>query len=1082
MRKILLTMFCIVAATFGYQSAFAQGVTTATISGSVTDNTGAALPGATVVAIHTPSGTQYGVATLTNGNFTLQGLRTGGPYKITVSFIGFQDQVKENIFLSLGQNFSLAVSLKETGIELTEITVTAQSDGIINSDRTGASTNISNEQIKALPTLNRSLSDYTRLTPQSGGNDSFGGRNNRFNNFTIDGSIFNNAFGLNSSIGGQSGANAISLDAIDQVQVNLAPFDVRQGQFTGASINAITRSGTNDFSGSVYYFLRNQDFTGKKVARTEVVAADFKRDQYGFRVGGPIIKDKLFFFVNGEATRQTAPGTTLVANAPGRSGSNVVSTISAAELTRLRDFLIDTYNYDPGQFEGYNDETYSNNFTARLDWNINNNHKFNIRYNYLKSYDDIQPSSSGSQGNRGPSTTSLPFSGAWYRINNNMNSVVGELNSRFGNNMSNNFIIGYTALRDFRESTSGEFPLVDIENGNNQNITSFGFEVFSPNNVLDTDIFQISDNFTYFLGKHTITAGFAAELYETRNGFMPSFFGRYRFNTLADFYASAEGGVSNATQYELRYSALPGVEVPIVTLKANIFSLYLQDEYSVAKNLKITGGVRLDLPTFDDGVLPRNETLETLTFRDNQKVDVAKFADDRILWSPRLGFNWDVFGNKKLQIRGGTGIFTGRVPLVWISNQASNNGVVFGSELVNNPTNRPFVSTVNPTWRPSPETASASSTFNIAVTDQNFKYPQVWRSNVAADYKLPNDWTVTAEFIYGKDINAVYYQNLNLPAPTANFTGADNRPRYTVNRIYSNITDVIMLRNSKEGYQFSFTAQVQKSWADGFFASLAYNSADGRDQSSLVGASIAASAYRDNPIVSDPNNPEVSFSGFLLQHRVIGSIGYAKEYAKYFKTSISMFFEGRQGNRSSYTVGGDLNGDGFTNDLMFVPARREDIVLIPAGGANASQPADNRTADLIWAQLDAYIAQDPYLSKRRGRYAERFGLVAPWVNTIDMRILQDFYINVGGKRNTLQLSLDIFNFANLINSEWGVEKIANRTQLISFSGSFDPEGRPRYTFPYINPSNQTPLTTTFRNSTAVSSRWQMQFGIRYIFN
>ncbi len=1069
------------------QRLFGQGVTTSTLAGVVRDATNAPVIGATILATHTPSGTQYGSVTNDEGRYFIPGMRIGGPYEILVQFVGFADK-KENIgSLTLGETKTFDVNIAETSEEREGVEIVITKDPLVNADRTGASTNIGAEQIKALPTLNRSLSDYTRLTPQAittGGNQSsFGGRNDRFNNFTIDGSGFNNSFGLSGSIGGQSNANPISLDAIEEVQINLAPYDVRQAQFTGAGVNAVTKAGTNEYKGSVYYFLRNQDMVGKRLAGAEIIQSDFSQKQYGFRVGGPIIKNKLFFFLNGESNRRTEPGSNFVAGRPGLSGDNV-ATIDANSLNTLKDFLVTKYGYNPGDFEGYNAETFANNFTARLDYNINKDHKLNVRFNYLQSYRDVAPSSSGVQGSRSPGRNSLPFSGSWYRINNNMTSVVAELNSRFGNNITNTFLVGYTAMRDYRQSTSGDFPLVDIENGNNQNITSFGYEVFSPNNILNTNIFQVSNNLTYFKGKHTFTGGFAFEFYKTQNGFMPSFFGRYRFNTLNDFYASANSGVSNATQYELRYSLQPGNAVPLVELKAALWGFYIQDEYQAKDNLKITAGLRVDVPTYDNSVLPQNESLAQLTFREGEKVDVSKFAKTVPLFSPRVGFNWDVMKDKTLQVRGGTGIFTGRVPFVWISNQASNNGVIFGTELTNNPTNRPFDPSTNPTWRPVPTQASVASTYNVATTDQNFKIPQVWRTNIAVDYRLKSGWVATFEAIYTKDINAVYYKNLNLPDPTTNAVGADNRPRYTVNRINNQIVSagdgVIQLKNNNQGYQMSLTAQIQKNFTNGFFAMAAYNFADSRDLSSLSGASVAASAYRDNPIALDPNAPVSSYSTFMLRHRLIASLGYEKEYLKNYKTSISFFFEGRQGDRSSYTYGGDMNGDGFTNDLMFIPAKAEDIKLVPATSPTGAAP-DNRTEATIWAQLDAYISQDPYLSANRGKYAARNGLVAPWYNRVDFRLLQDFYVHVGKSKNTIQLSLDIFNVMNILNSAWGVERIPIRTQLLTFT-SYDPEGNPRYSFPYQNAFTQQPMTSTFQNSTGLASRWQMQVGVRYIFN
>jgi hypothetical protein len=1079
MRKCLLLLIILAGIFWSHQAVMAQGITTANLSGVVRDATGSPIPGATVIATHTPSGTQYGAATSEEGRFSLPNVRIGGPYEVVVSFVGFQDKKETIQALSLGENKVLTFALSETETQLGEVVISGAKDPLLNADRTGAATNVGQEQIKALPTLNRSLSDYTRLTPQSGGaNNQFGGRNNLYNNITVDGSLFNNAFGLSSTIGGQSNNNPISLDAIEEVQVNLAPYDVRQGGFTGAGLNAVTRAGTNQYQGSVYHFFRNQSMIGNRLANVELAALpNFSQKQTGFRVGGPIIKNKLFFFVNGEINRRNEPGTTFVAQRPGITGNNV-SRVRASDLDRLKTALLGL-GYDPGEYEGYDAITYGDNLTARIDWNISSKHKLAVRYNYMKSYRDIQPSSSGVRvGTRAPGLNALPFSGSWYRINNNMNSIVAELNSRFGNKFFNNLTVGWTALRDFRESTSGVFPLVDIEDGAGQTITSFGFETFSPNNKLDTDVFQIADNFTMFMGKHTITVGTSNEFYRFANGFMQNFYGAYTFNTVDDFLASAgTNGPSNALRYQLRFSALPGVAVPIVEWRAAQLGFYVQDEFNVTDKLKLTGGIRVDIPMFQSSVLQRNPTVEGLRFENQQSVAVDRFADTRLLWSPRIGFNWDALKSGKLQVRGGTGVFTGRIPFVWISNQASNNGVIFGTEEQFNPANRPFSTDVT---RYVPANPAAAGTFDLAITSPEFRFPQVWRTNFAADYKFADGWVATMEFIYTRDLNAVFHRNVNLPTPTNNLVGVDNRPRYTVNRINNNIPTAILLDNTNRGYQYSITAQIQKTFSNGFFASFAYNLADARDITSSLSA-IANTSWFTNPIVNNPNDPQLSYSNFMLRSRVVGSVSYNKTYAKYFGTTISAFIEGRQGDRYTYTYAGDLNNDGGTgNDLMYVPRSASEIILVPTAPVTGQQN-DLRTADAMWRQLDNFINQDPYLSSRRGQYAERNGAIAPWYNRVDVRFLQDFYVKVGKQTNTLQLSVDIFNFLNMLNSNWGVERIPIRSQILQFR-DIDPSGRPRFSFPFQDGATQTVQTNTFQNSASLFSRWQMQIGIRYIFN
>ncbi|QHT68131.1 TonB-dependent receptor [Rhodocytophaga rosea] len=1108
MNKNILVWVCLLLVTAFGPELLAQGVTTASLNGTITDANGETLPGATVIAVHTPSGTQYGTATLPTGKYNLPNVRIGGPYTVTVSFVGYQEQKREGINLSLGQNLSLDFQLQSSDVQLSEVIISGERNSVISSDRTGAATSISNEQISRLPTLNRSFDDFTRTDPRANG-QSFGGRNGGYNNITIDGALFNNAFGLSSTVGGQANAQPISLDAVEQIQVSIAPYDVRQGSFTGAGINAVTRSGTNEFSGSAYYFLRNENFVGEKVRDQRQPVANFDLYNTGFRLGGPIIKNKLFFFINGEMERKNDPlQGNFVASKPGREGSNV-SLASAADLDGLSNFLRESYGYNAGPYEGYKLEQNSDKATARLDWNISNSHKLNIKYNYLKSYRDVNPSTSGALANGGnPTNTHMPFLAAYYRINNNLNSVIGELNSNFGNKFANTFTAGYTGFRDFRESSGGVFPLVNIGNGEGQSFTTFGYEPFSANNILNTDVWQFSDNFTIYAGKHVLTVGTYNEFYKFKNGFAPNYYGAYQFASLADFYSSATqspnpatGAIANPTQYQIQYSALPSGEFPFAVIKASQLGFYVQDEFSLLSNLKVTGGLRIDIPIINSEI-EQNANAAALSFRDGVQLNTGELQKVSLLWSPRVGFNYDVFNDKKTQLRGGTGIFTGRVPYVWVSNQASNNGLLFGSEFLTNPSNRPFTNDVN-AYRP--VGAAANTSYNLAVTEPGFKFPQVWRTNLAFDQQLPWGLIGTIEGIYTKDINAVYHQNVALPYAPLNASGADNRPiYYSVNQttgaytpnntLYPripnnqggntaqapNITNAILMRNTNKGYSYSVTGQLQKTFSNGFYGSIAYTYSDSKSVND--GGSIAQSIWRDRVVSGDPNEAALAYSNFLQKHRVMASASYRKEYLGWAATSISVFYNGAPNNinfstRYSYTYAGDMNGDGSGgggNDLIYVPRDQSEIVLedITSGGNVVFSAADQ------WAALDAYISQDKYLKDRRGQYAERNGAENPFLSTFDVKLIQDFFINVGGKRNTLQFSLDIFNFGNMLNSNWGVPEEPIRRALLNFR-RIDTEGRPVFQYAL---NNGEPLTTTFRPQSTINARWQMQFGVRYIFN
>jgi hypothetical protein len=1102
MKKYLLVAIAFFLACSA--TVLAQGVTTASINGIIRDQKGGVLPGANVIAVHQPTGSQYGAAARVDGRFTIPNAKVGGPYKITVSFVGFEQQERDGIFLTLGNSTDVDFILTESGTQLQEIQVVTSKADVFNSDRTGASTNISNQEITRLPTISRSFNDYVRLTPQANAN-SFAGRSDGYNNITVDGALFNNAFGLSGTVGGQANAQPISLDAVDQITTSIAPFDVKEGSFTGAGINVVTRSGTNDVTGSVYYFFRNQNMAGSKVSGNKNPLTSFDFNNIGFRVGGPIIKNKLFFFVNFERERRNDPGTQFSASRGGSSGPTV-SQVQGTDLDALKTFLVENYQYDPGPYEGYKLQSNSDKGTVKIDWNISTQHKFTIKYNFLNSYRDVPPSNSGSLGGtRNPSQTGLPFLGAYYRINNNLNSVIAELNSTFGNNFSNKFQVGYTAFRDFRETPTSSklFPLVDIGNGAGSFLTAFGYEPFSAYNILNSNVFQLSDNFDIYKGKHTFTIGTYNEFYHFENGFDPFYYGAYQFNTLADFYASAAGTVGSVRQYQLGYSTAADGSFPLVKINAYQLGFYAQDKFDVNRNFSLTYGIRADIPTISS-TIARNTQAAGYTFRDGQQVNTDQVQKTSVLWSPRVGFNWDVKGDKSTQVRGGSGVFTGRVPYVWISNQASNNGMLFGSQFYNTVgataagiVFQPDVDYYRPGKNGNPPITTGPPTYNLAVTDQNFKFPQVWRTNVAIDQRLPGGLIGSLDLAFTQDINAVYHQNINLPNPAGTASGADNRPIFykafpnagsngTANtRLNPAVTDAILMRNTSKPYSYFITAQFKKSFGIGLDANVAYTYTQSKSVND--GGSIAQSVWRDRSISTDPNANALGYSNYLKPHRIIASLNYRKEYAGFMGTSIGLFYELSQtGNpsgftqsRFSYVYSGDMNGDnaGGNNDLIYIPKSQSEIALTPITNSDATI----YTAAQQWADLDAYINQDKYLSKHRGEYSERNGAIMPWRGQLDIRILQDFYVKAGGKRNTIQLSLDIFNVGNLLNSNWGVYKTYNRNNLITFRG-YDAAGVPQFQYPYLNAATKTPLTSTFRDDLNLLSRWQMQLGLRYIFN
>lgn len=1069
---------------FMVMTSFAQ-ITTSSMSGIITDTNGSPLIGATISLSHKPSGTSYGTATREDGRYNLPGLRVGGPYSITVSYIGYTDDNLDNVYLNLGQNFTFNSKLAEEGVNMEVLTISGAKNSILNDKRTGASTNVGLQTLSSLPTLSRSISDFTRTTPQSNGR-SIGGADARFNNFTLDGSIFNNSFGLSDLPGGQTNSTPISLDAIEQIQINVAPYDVRESGFTGAGINAVTRSGTNEFSGSAFLNIRNQSFVGARANDAGVVTSNFDVTQSGFRFGGPIINDRLFFFVNGESERRNDPANSgFVALRPGQNDSDPnVTRVLASDLDTLKSFLIRKYNYDPGVYENFALQTRSDKILARIDYNINDKSKLSLRYNFLKSSRDVPASSSGSFSGRAGNAFALNFSNNNYVINNDINSLILEHNY-IRSNWSNKIIAGLTANRDYRSSGGGIFPLVDILQGG-RNYIAFGYEPFTPNNILDTDTWQFRNDFTYYNGKHTITTGINFESFEFRNTFTPTYYGQFVYNSLADFYADTDDDpLNNPTlrRYQKTSSNLANSALPTAVTNASQTGVYVQDEIQVSDKLKVTAGVRADLPIFKNTALNNSEAAE-FTFKDefgnDLKVNTSQLPNPSVLFSPRVGFNFDVFGNNKTQLRGGTGVFSGRPAFVWISNQVGNNGILTGSVFEDNTKGKyPFSPDVDK-YNLTPNPGAAAPSYNLAMVDPNFKFPQTWRTNIAIDQELPFGLIATAELIYNKEINNVTYINANLNPSTKTLAGPDTRPIYgytnAANRVVSKVTDVTVLKNTNAGSGMSATFKVEKPYENGLNYMVAYNFGQTRDLMSA--GSIAFSSWRDNLSVRGNNLPDVAFSNNDLRHRIIASASYKIEYLDVASTQFGVFFQMQNQGRFSYRVNGDLNGDQQTaNDLLFVPNKGSDLIFeqYTVKVNNVDQVI---TPEAQAAAFDKFIDQDDYLSTRRGDYAERNGVLMPMLASIDLSIVQEFYVKVGGKKNSLQVRADIFNFGNMINNSWGVsDRIVNSSPLTY--RSINTAGQPVYRFPVD--ANGNFQSATYTKSANLGDVWQAQLGLRYTF-
>jgi hypothetical protein len=1070
--------------------------TTSEIQGTVTTGT-AGLAGVSVTAIHQPTGTKYATTTRKDGRYNLINLKVGGPYLVEVSYVGFKKEQKNDINLLLGQAFKANFALVEASNTLQEVVVRSTSqDKVFSASRTGSQDNFNRNQITSLPTVTRSYKDIIKLTPTYN-NMSFGGQSSQLNNITIDGANFNNSFGLAGDIGGQTGVGVVSLDAIEQIQVNISPFDVRQGGFVGGNVNSVSRSGANTSTGSVYQYMKNKDWQGYEVNAapyTQVVPKqDFSYDLKGFTVGGALIKNKLFYFVNAEQEERTAPAHTWTASTPTSApNGTTVSIAKAADLDALASFLKSKYDYDPGAYQNFSYVTKSKRLSAKIDWNIDENNTFSLKYSYLSAADDKAPSNSGSvdrNTGRQSNGVSLPFYGAGYTINNIANIFIAELNTKFSNSMSNKLQVGYTALRDNRSFLSEkEFPFVDILDGSGRPFTSFGYEPFTYGNKLNTDVFQFNDILSIYAGNHEITAGIQSSYKKYLNGFSPNYAGTYRFNSLADFYAAADG-TKTAALYNLSYT-LGGGAFPLVGPRNFEAGFFIQDKYRATDKLTITYGIRADYTNFYNTFL-YNPVVDTITrFYNGIRANTGASPNTAIQISPRIGFNYDVYGDQTLQVRGGAGLFQGAPPFVWISNQASNSGMALFGSIFDSPGYK-FSPDIN--FNRPQVTAGLSSSYSINVTDPNYKFPQVFKSTLAADKKLGNGWTITAEGSYTKQLNASVFQNIALPS-TGLVQLSDGRYRFpytssfplggkqmggTASATPANPTigNAIYMTNSNAGYAATGTIQIQKVTKN-FVGTAAYTRQVAYD--AAVTGSTAATMWGGKATSANPNEFNAGLSNNYLPHRIIASMIYKKEFSKNLLSSVGLVYEGAPNYTTSYLVAGDVNGDGQTsNDLMFVPKDASQIKFENAGST------DKRDQATMWNQLNTFIENNPYLSTRRGQFAERNAYVLPWTHKLDLNFTQDIKFTSGKNKHTIRLTADIYNFTNLLNKDWGVFYVPTTTTPLALSTTkpIDTDGKtPIYRFNFLDPTKQIPQSRPYTPSSSLGSRWQLQIGVRYLFN
>ncbi|MBQ0056017.1 MAG: TonB-dependent receptor [Bacteroidales bacterium] len=1105
MKKSLLVFVLSVVATV---VAMAQ-VTTASISGLVTDENNEELIGATIVVTHVPTGSVSGAITNANGRYSVSGLRAGGPYTVKISYVGYQSISYSGIDLPLGENYVQNAKLGNDASVLEDVVVVGSSNSNMRSDRAGAGMRISAGKISAVPTVSRSMNDVMKMTPQGGntGNGfAVGGGNYRQSFVTVDGAAFNNAFGIGANLPGNG--SPISLDALDQISVNITPFDVRQSGFTGGAINAVTKSGTNEIEASAYIYQTNVHLRGNEIGDVKLDRSQSHSTTYGFTLGAPIIKNKLFIFLNGELENNISAGPTAVAR---KSDSDEWKTSGPVHqptegfMTEVTDYLTSKYGYNPGKYQGYSLETPGYRLLARIDYIINDNHKLSLRYSNTHSKDSNPPSSScnpmsdakiydGGRNAAGrQSNYALYFINSRYYQERNFISWAGELNSKFGN-VRNTLRATYSHQDEPRSHEGSVFPTVDVLDGNGHCLVSFGMDPFTLGNLRDVKTVQITDEATWSLGKNNFLAGVSYESNAAQNGYAQFANGYFVYNSWDDF---KNGATPKA--YGVTYPfAGADKDQFIAEMTYRQFSYYLQDEINLTKNFKLTAGVRFEHSIYPPLENNYNELFAKCTWADGNKYATDQVPDTKMSISPRVGFNWDMTGDRKYVLRGGTGLFYGRLPYVWLVSAVGNANVGqtqyygYASE-----------GTTMPTFDPSmPKQVASISDLPAAkqlmpsgatVLDKDLKMPGAWKTSLAFDAKLPGDVNFTLEGIFNKEINPAIVKDLGLKKDdeTVKIMGVDGttvideRAHFT--KIKQNDLDgkaysAYKITNAGgSAYYYSLSAQLSKTFNFGLDLSASYTFSRSKAYSDGIGDQVSGAYYTNRYSRNGLNDNETGYGTYVSPHRVLVSVGYGKEYGKHFGSHVSFIYEGMNMGYNgsyaytgySYTLGTNLSGDNSGNyNLLNIPASRAE--LDNWNFADSKLGTEVYTADQQRDDFWAYINQDDYLKNHKGEYAERGGAMMPWHHQLDFKFNQDFFVKVGGKKNTIQLGVDIKNVLNLMNSEWGLYKQVSKTQLVKYDTKTG-----AYTF---TTNGNERLTETYADYANWASTYSIQFSLRYIFH
>ena len=1075
-------------------TAMAQ-ITTSSMAGKVTldDEKGEEVIGATVVAVHEPSGTRYTAVTNTSGRFSINGMRTGGPYEVTVSYIGYQSKTIKGITLQLAETYNLAIWLSEDATQLSEVVISGKASKFA-AEKTGAATNINSTQITNLPTVSRSITDVTRLSPYGGNGMSFAGTDGRTANFTIDGANFNNNFGLSDKLPG--GGNPVSLDAIEELQVVISPYDVRQTNFIGGGVNAITKSGTNTFKGSAYVYHRNENMRGDAVDREAITGARDKDQQttYGFTLGGPIIKNKLFFFASGEMVKTPTIANRWRASTNGvANADDYVSRTTLSDMETISNFVKNKYGYDTGSWTGFPADEDNYKLLARLDWNITDKHHLALRYNYTKN--NIWNSTNASSMDGGTrsaysrmSQYSMAFANSMYSMQNLVHTFSIDLNSRLSDNLSNQFLATYSKLDDVRGTNSDEFPFIDILDGTGTtgNYMALGYELFTWNNAVHNTIWNIKDDVTYYMGAHKIMAGINFEHQMADNQYMRNGTGYYRYASMDDFMNGAAPEIVCLTY------GYDGEDKPAARVQFNRAGIYAQDDWNVNDKFKFTFGTRIDGLFFNNSDLMTNNAILKLNYS-GRSIDTGKWPGSTITFSPRVGFTYDVFGDKSLKIRGGSGLFSGRLPLVFFTNMPTNGGMVqyqaqinaknaaakgfsmdeFAGGLVTDANGHATIEALKnklfslgyPTTV-TPDDGTVPSAVN--GIDPDFKMPQVWKTSIAVDYQLPVSFpfSVTVEGIFNKMLNDRCISDWSIPSVGgfARFNGVDNRPIYPEN--FRTGTKAFVLENTSKGYGWIGNITLNAQPAEWISLMAAYTHTVNKEITGMPG-SAAESAFTYVPTVEGPNNIKLHNSQYVTPDRIVANATIHDKSCNHY----SLIYETwRGGYNYSYMMVNDMNSDGYNYDAIYIPTD--------------AQVANNEfrfvSTDDAQRFMD-FVHNDSYLKKHQGEYAEAYSVYSPWVHRIDIAYKHDFNLNVGKTKHTLQLSFDMKNVLNLFNSSWGVSKAMtssiNEGRILKYEG-VDADGYATFSTPAAVSAN----TDLWRPVHAIGQCWYASVGIKYMFN